>query len=174
MRQDPWNTPPTSEGDNGTMRTRFLTQLAAGAALSLFLCRPALPQERGPIETARVPAAAAPGEHDGVRDLIHCLRVLDLTDAQKTAIQQFIQTETPTLQALHDTLKADRQTLHTDASATSPDPCKVGSDFLTVRADYQAIEAEIGKIKTFIEGQLTDAQKARFEGCVKGTAATTG
>jgi len=154
------------------------TRFAAGAALSLLFCLPAFAQDRAPVQAAQGPAAgtvtpADRWDRDGLRDLIHCLRILDLTGAQRTAIQQFIDGEKPTLQALHDTLKADRQTLHTDASATPPDPCKVGGDFLTVRADRLAIYAEIETIKGFIESQLTEDQKARFEGCIKGTAAAT-
>ena len=159
------------------MRTRASTRAAAAVALCLFLSLPASSQERGPVMTAHGPATtagAADGEgwdRDPLRDLIHCLRILDLSDTQKTAIQQFIEGQKPTLQTLHDTLKADRQTLHTDASATPPDPCKVGSDYLAVRADRLAILAEVEYIKTFIESQLTDDQKARFEGCIKGTDA---
>jgi hypothetical protein len=126
---------------------------------------------QGPAATSD--AAVDWRDRDPLRDLIRCLRVLDLSDAQKAAIQQFIDGEKPSLQTLHDTIKADRQTLRTDASATPPDPCKVGNDFLAVRADRQAIGAEIDKIKAFIESQLTDVQKARFEGCIKGTEADT-
>ena len=154
---------------------RFLTRLSTGLTLAVLFCLPAFAQERPPIETA-LGAAASPNdssrERDTLRDLIHCLKVLDLTEAQKTAIQQFIDGEKPALQSLHDTLKADYQTLETDAGATPPDPCKVGADFLTVVSDRQAIRAEIGKIKDFIVGQLTAGQKARFEGCLDAHAST--
>lgn len=160
------------------MKTTVSARTASGVALALLLSPPVFSQERGPVMTAQSPAATAGAtaerrDRDPLRDLIHCLRILDLSDAQKAAIQQFIEGEKPTLQTLHDTIQADRQTLHTDASAVPPDPCKVGADFLTVRADRQAIGAEIDKIKTFIESQLTDAQKARFEGCIKGTEVET-
>jgi len=159
------------------MRTTALTRGTSGAALSLLLCFPAFSQNRGTVMTTQGPSAtagAAAGEvwdRDPLRDILHCLRVLNLSEAQLTAIQQFINGEKPTLQTLHDTLKADRQTLHTDATAAPPDPCKIGNDYLVVRSDRQAIYAEIDKIKTFIEGQLTEDQKARFEGCLKGSEA---
>jgi hypothetical protein len=161
------------------MRTTVWTRLVAGTALSLLLCLPALSQSRGPVMTTQGPsttAGAASGEgrdRDALRDFLHCLRVLNLTEAQVTAILQFINGEKPTLQTLHDTIKADRQTLHNDASASPPDPCKVGNDFLVVRSDRLAIDAELEKIRTFIESQLTEDQKARFDGCIKGTAAAT-
>jgi len=157
------------------MRTTVSTRTVSGVALSLLLCLPALAQNRGPVMTTEGPSATAAAvdgwDRDPLRDILHCLRVLNLSEAQLTAIQQFINGEKPTLQTLHDTLKADRQTLHTDATAAPPDPCKVGNDYLVVRADRQAIYAEIDKIKTFIEGQLTEDQKARFEGCLKGSEA---
>jgi hypothetical protein len=158
------------------MRKTSLTRLAAMTVLGLVFCLPALSQQREPVlgPLGPAPSAAAPAfdrDRDGLRDVLRCLRVLDLTDAQKAAIQQFLDTEKPTLQALHDTLKADRQILLADASTTPPDPCKVGTDFLAVRADRQAIHAEIEKIKDFIGSQLTDVQKARFEGCIRATLA---
>lgn len=149
---------------------RFATGLALAALVSL----PALAQDRGHIEVAARPVASSDGvDRDRLADFLHCLKVLDLTEAQKAAIQQFLEAEKPTLAALHDTLKTDRQTLEADAGASPPDPCKVGADFLKVVSDRQAIRAEFAKIKEFIESQLTAEQKARFEGCLLGSDSKT-
>lgn len=149
---------------------RFSALLAIGVLVSL----PAPGQDRGPVSTSFRPAAAgALADRNPIADFIHCLRILDLTEAQKTAIQQFIEAEKPTLQSLHDEIRADRQTLRADASATPPDPCKVGADFLKVVSDREAIHSEVVKIRTFIESQLTDQQKARFEGCLLGSGPRT-
>ena len=148
-----------------------LTRFAAGLVLAALATCPALGQARGPLNTADRPPIAAAGpaaDLDALGRFLHCLRVIDLTDAQKTAIQNFIEGEKPTLQSLHDTLQADQKTLQTDTNAVPPDPCKIGNDVLKVKADGDAIAAEFDKIKAFIEGQLTAEQKARFDGCLQG------
>lgn len=157
---------------------KSLIRLAAGIALAAVLALPAPAQDRGAIEVAVRPAAAPAGallgrDRDPLADFLHCLRVLNLSDAQRAAIQQFLEGEKPTLQSLHETIQADRLTLRADANATPPDPCKVGADFLKVVEDRKAIRAEIGKVKDFIESQVTPEQKARFEGCLLGPGART-
>ena len=155
---------------------RFLRRFALGLALAALVSLPGFAQDRGPVEPAARPAASPAGEfidRDPLADLIHCLGILDLTEAQKTAIRQFIDAEKPTLQSLHDTLKTDLQTLKTDADATRPNPCAVGSDFLKVASDREAIRAEAGKIKDFIDSQLTPEQKAKLEGCLRGPGSRT-
>lgn len=155
---------------------RSLTRFASGFALAALISLPAFAQDRGPVEPAARPTASPAGafiHRDPLADLIHCLRILDLTEAQKTAIREFIGGEKPTLQSLHDTLKTDLQTLKTDADATPPNPCTVGADFLKVASDRQAIRAEIGKIKDYIESDLTTEQKAKLEGCLRGPGSST-
>jgi Spy/CpxP family protein refolding chaperone len=153
---------------------RSLTRFATGLALAALISLAAFAQERSPVETVTRPVAAGAFiDRDPLADFIHCLRVLNLTEAEKTAIRQFIDGEKPTLQSLHETLKTDRQSLKADASAVPPDPCKVGADFLKVVSDRQAIRAELDKIKDFIESQLTAEQKARFEGCLEGPRSST-
>lgn len=155
---------------------RSLTRFATGFALAALVSLPAFAQDRGPVEPAARPAVSPAGpfiDRDPLADLLHCLRVLDLTEAQKTAIRQFIGGEKPTLQSLLDTLKTDLQTLKTDADATPPNACTVGSDYLKVASDREAIRAEAGKIKDFIGSQLTPEQKAKLEGCLRGRGPST-
>jgi Spy/CpxP family protein refolding chaperone len=155
---------------------RSLNRFASGFALALLVSLPAFAQDRGPVEPAARPAASPAGAfiaRDPLADFTHCLRILDLTEAQKTAIREFIGGEKPTLQSLHEALRTDRQTLEADASATQPERCKVGDDFLKVVSDREAIRAEIGKIRAFVESQLTPEQKARFEGCLRGPGSST-
>src|SRR5262249_50847169 len=148
-------------------------RIGSGLALAALVSLPAAGQDRGSVTAAARPAVAVGPQRDGdpLRDFLHCLRVLDLSDEQNAASDAVREAEKPTLEALRDTIQADRQTLHTDASAVPADPCKVGADFLKLREDRQAVAAEVAKIKDFIVSQLTEAQKLRFDGCLRGSSA---
>ena len=117
---------------------------------------------------AAAPSTGAPAAPKGpVAEYLGCLRIVDLTDAQKADVKALVEAARPKLEALHATRKADREALVAAATAATPDPCVVGAAFLKVEADTKAIGAELKTLFTAIEALLTPEQKAKLEGCLK-------
>lgn len=100
--------------------------------------------------------------------IMHCLRILDLSQEQKDAIKAAVEAEAPKLKALHETLRADREALKALVDATTQDPCAIGTAFLKVRTDEEAIRTELQAFRTTIEGILTAEQKLVLQGCIAG------
>lgn len=112
-------------------------------------------------EPAAVPAAGP------VAATLRCLRVVDLTDAQKADVKALLEAARPDLEALRATLRTDREALRAAVTAATPDPCVVGAAFLKVEADRKAIGDELKAVRTAIEALLTPEQKAKLEGCLR-------
>jgi Spy/CpxP family protein refolding chaperone len=132
---------------------RLVSRIALAGLLTGVFAFPAYAQH-GPL-----------GGHGLRGHAFRCLKDLDLSDAQKTAIRTILQNSRATLKADHDAVKADFQKLNADADAGAA-PAVIGQDYLAVRADRQKIKDEIASIRTQIAGQLTADQKAKFQACV--------
>jgi Spy/CpxP family protein refolding chaperone len=118
----------------------------------------------GAAAAQSAPAPSTPPMHLG--GFGRCLALLNLSQSQQDAIQQFLAAEKPTLTALHGQIKADAQTLKADSTAASPNAATIGADYLKVTADRQAMAAERQKILDTISGQLNQSQSATFQACM--------
>jgi Spy/CpxP family protein refolding chaperone len=104
----------------------------------------------------------------GPGPVVHCLSILDLTDAQKEAIRAVIEGSADTLRALHEKLRTDQQALQALLDAATPDACAIGNAALTVKADRVAIKAELDEVRAAVGNLLTAEQKLKFAGCIEG------
>lgn len=120
--------------------------------------------------SADMAQGAGGGDRHGIKK---CLSILDLTEAEKSAIKGILSAEKDTVKAIVAKLKTDGQALKALLQGSNPDACAVGTAMLKVSADRHELRAERQKIETAIEGVLTPDQKARFQGCLDGHAATT-
>ncbi len=139
--------------------TRTLSTLA-GLALATVLAA-------GPAPAAD-PAAGGGRGHDRIGALLHCLRVIGLSDAQKDSIKAVLEAEKPVVQGLVEQLKTDHDALETAAQANPPKPCDIGTAFLTVKSSREALKAEFEKIRREVGAILTAEQRAKLEGCLAG------
>lgn len=131
----------------------------AAAALALVLVA-------APLLAVDVPSAPA-APKGPLAGYLACLRIVDLTDAQKADVKAIVEAARPKLDALHATLKTDREALRAAVTATTPDPCSIGTALLKVEADQKAIGDELKAVRTAIEALLTPEQKAKLDGCLK-------
>ena len=104
---------------------------------------------------------------DPLRD---CLRILDLSDAQKADIKAIFEAVKPQVEAFAANLKADRDTLKADLSKNPPDPCAVGTDVLQLHTDREAARAFFESVRDQILAVLTPGQKAKLAGCLEAPA----
>lgn len=100
-----------------------------------------------------------------------CLKILGLSDQQKTDIKAVLEAEKTVVQGLVETLRTDREALRALLEGGSTDGCAIGNAVLKVKADHEALKAERGKILASVEALLTPEQKAKFEGCLQGPGA---
>jgi Spy/CpxP family protein refolding chaperone len=129
------------------------------------------PNPSGPAPGMQPPAPSQQEEAMGaglpLGPVMHCLKVVGLSDDQKTAIKAAVDAEAPKLQALHEQAKTDREALKALVDATTQDPCAIGTAFLKVRADEVAIHTELESFRTTIESILTPEQKLKLAGCLE-------
>lgn len=112
---------------------------------------------------AEAPAPAAPGPFAGI---LKCLRVVDLTEAQRVEIKAILEAEKDVLPGLFEALKTDREALKAEMEKSPKDPCKVGAAFIEVDASARALHEEIAKARAEIVAVLTPEQKAKLAGCL--------
>lgn len=129
---------------------------ASGLAAILLFASPA---------PAADPDAARGGR---LGELMHCLSVIGLSDAQKAEVRAVLEAEKPIVEGLLQQLKTDHDALEAALAANPPNGCDVGTAFLKVHADGEALKAEFAKIKSSIGAILTADQRARLEGCLAG------
>lgn len=141
---------------------RSLTSLGPALAVLIAFAATASAQERGAI--ARPERAGAAGER--LQHIVKCLSILDLTAAQKTAIEGILAAAKPSLDADLQTLRADREKLRTDI-ANGADKCVVGQDALTAHADGAKLRADAQAVRDQILGQLTADQQSKLKGCLQ-------
>lgn len=111
-----------------------------------------------------------------IAKVLQCLRIVDLSDAQKASIRGIFESVQPALASLTDTLHADQATLKSLLDADSPDACAIGSAALTVRQDAEALKAEMQATMDAINGVLTAEQQLMLSGCLhapQGSATTS-
>jgi Spy/CpxP family protein refolding chaperone len=130
------------------------------AALSAFgyaLVVSALAQE-APLSTA--------SDLSSRHRLRECLAILDLTDGQKTDVENALTAAKPTLQADVAAVTAARQTLKSALEATSPEACAIGTDALALKAAREALRAERQTVINQILAILRTDQQSRLQGCL--------
>lgn len=98
--------------------------------------------------------------------IMHCLQVVDLSEAQKAQVKTAFDTAAPALRTLHEQLKKDHEALKTLLEATTPDACAIGNAMLKVRTSEKAIQSANEALKAAIEAILTPDQKLKFQGCM--------
>jgi len=130
--------------------------VAAGVAALLIAGAPA----------AQAQPAAVP--HPGpFGEILKCLRVLDLTDAQKGDIRAVFEAAKPEAEALHATFEADRAAMKAALETTPPDPCEVGTAALKLKGDREARRTLFEKVKDGILAILSPVQQAKLAGCLE-------
>lgn len=142
-----------------------LVHVAAALALALVAA---------PLLAADAPAGPPPGPKGPLAGYLGCLRVVDLTEAQRADVRAILEAAKPKLDALHATLRADQEALRDAIAAPTPDPCAVGAALMKVDADRKAIGAELKLVRDAIEALLTPEQKARLEGCLRAPRPNAG
>ena len=138
------------------MRLDF-RRAAASCAFGLALAVSGFAQDAPP------PTAAHPSLRHRLRE---CLAILDLTDGQKTDVENALAAAKPTVQADVAAVKAARQTLKSALEATSPDACAIGTDALALKAAREALRAERQTVLDQILAILQPDQQSRLQGCL--------
>ncbi len=98
--------------------------------------------------------------------ILACLRVVNLTDAQKAQVKTILETARPALSAAAENLKDATAALRALMQADSKDACAIGNAVLAVEAAKDAMHQELVKVRTQIEAILTAEQKAMLAGCL--------
>lgn len=142
-------------------RWKILASLAAGVVVAVLAATPLMAAD-----------SAAAGQKGPVAHFLECLKIVNLSDAQKGQIKAILESAKPTLQGLHQQVETDIEALKTALGTSSPDPCAVGAALLKVHADRVAIVDEFKAIKTSIEAVLTPEQIAKLEGCLQAPRST--
>ena len=109
------------------------------------------------------PTPATPSVHHRLRD---CLAILNLTDGEKTSIENVLAAAKPTVQADVAAVKAARQALETALGATPPDACTVGTDALALKTAREALRTERQTVLNQILAVLMPDQQSRLQGCL--------
>ena len=126
----------------------------------------ALAGAAAPVSAQTAPAAPQ-FVHHPFGELRECLRILDLSDAQKADITAIFEAAKPQVEAFLVTLKADREALKADLAKTPPDPCAVGKDILQLHSDREAARAFFESVRDQVLAVLTAEQKAKLAGCLQ-------
>lgn len=145
------------------MRFRCLSLFA----VALLLVPAAFAQR---ARAVRFPVSVTAGASFDPSTLGPCMVLLNLSEAEKTQIQQIITAEQPTLDTLGSQLKTDEAALSAAAALGSSNACNIGTAYLKVDSDQAAITAELQTIKTKVEAVLTPDEKARLDGCLAALA----
>jgi len=125
-------------------------------------------------QDAPAPSTPAAPAHPFFRHrLRECLSILDLTDAEKTALQAIFAAAAPTVQADVAAVEAARQTLKTALEANPPDACGIGADALALKTARETLRAERDSIRQQVEAALQPDQVSRLEGCLAAPLAAT-
>ena len=138
------------------MRNDF-RRAAAWSAFGLALAVSGLAQDASPT------TPATPSAHHRLRD---CLAIVNLTDAEKTSIENVLAAAKSTVQADVAAVKAARQTLETALAATPPDACTVGTDALALKSAREALRTERQTVLNQILAVLMPDQQSRLQGCL--------
>jgi len=126
----------------------------------------------GLAQDAPAPTTPAAPAHPLRHRLRECLSILDLTDAEKNALQAIFDAATPTVQADVAAVKAARETLKTALEANPPDACAIGADTLALKSARETLSAERDSIRQQVEAALTPDQVSRLEGCLAAPLAS--
>jgi Spy/CpxP family protein refolding chaperone len=106
-------------------------------------------------------------EHPSLRHRLRdCLAILDLTDAQKTSVENVLAAAEPTVQADVAAVTSARQALEAALEATPPDACTVGTDALAVQFARETLGTERQTILNQILAVLQPDQQSRLQGCL--------
>jgi Spy/CpxP family protein refolding chaperone len=136
-----------------------------GKALLLAVSVAALAFAAAPVLEAQETAVAP--HHGPFRAILRCLRVLDLSDSQKSDIKAVLEAAKPEAEALRAKTVADRDALKAALEKDPADPCAVGTARLALKADREAAVALFEKVKDGILAVLTPVQKAKLAGCLE-------
>ncbi|MCC6132955.1 MAG: periplasmic heavy metal sensor [Acidobacteria bacterium] len=137
------------------MRKIARVSLAALAVLSLGLATPSLAQP-APRPVPEGPAGR----------ILGCLRVVNLTEAQKDAIKAVFETARPAVAAAAQDVKAAGEELKTLMQATNKDACAIGNALIALQTAREGLRTELEKVRTGVEAVLTPEQKAMLAGCL--------
>ena len=138
------------------MRNDF-RRAAALCAFGLAIAVSGLAQDAPPTTPAN------PSVHHRLHD---CLAILNLTDPDKTSIENVLAAAKQTVQADVAAVKTARQTLETALAATPPDACTVGADALALKAAREALRTERHTVLNQILAVLMPDQQSRLRGCL--------
>jgi hypothetical protein len=101
-------------------------------------------------------------------------RYLNLSTAQVTQVQGFLQTLQTSLQSVQTSRATLCQQLRTDVTASSPNPTTVGNDYLALIASQAKVRAAVTAFETSVEGILTSGQLTKFQALVQAAGSITG
>ncbi|MGH9400082.1 MAG: hypothetical protein ACRD00_06920, partial [Thermoanaerobaculia bacterium] len=146
------------------MKRSSLT-LVLAVLLVAVAALPASAGDRAVVVVGR-PGPAGPGDDSGLGRFIACLRILDLSDAQKADIQAILEAAKPILQADADAIKAAAEKLRADVEAGA-ERCVIGQDYLNLRAAEKKLNADAASVKDQIFSTLTEDQKKKLRGCLE-------
>jgi Spy/CpxP family protein refolding chaperone len=112
-------------------------------------------------------APAVPIRHPFLRHHIReCLAILDLTDEQRTGIDNALEAARPTIEADVAAVGAARETLIAALDVTPPDACAIGADALALKSARETLRAEREAVREQVVAILTPDQQSRFQGCL--------
>jgi hypothetical protein len=151
---------------------RSSVRFVFGALLAGCVALPVAAGDRAGVVVAERPGPSAPGDA-GLGRFLLCLRILDLTPAQKADILGVLDASKPILQADADAIKADAQKLRSDIESGA-DKCVIGQDTLDLRAAEKTLYADTESVKDQILSKLTDDQKKRLRGCLDAPPTAAG
>ena len=106
---------------------------------------------------------AQPSLRHRLRD---CLVILDLTNDEKTGIENVFAAARPTVQSDVAAVKAARQTLKTDLEAATPNACTIGADALALKSARETLRSERQTVLNQILALLRPDQQSRLQGCL--------
>jgi Spy/CpxP family protein refolding chaperone len=103
------------------------------------------------------------GKMGGGFGILRGLSRLNLTDSQKSDVQQILGSRKATFQTLRDQASVNRNALRTISAGSAPDPAAVGAAFLKLRASRQALRAERESAMQQIRSVLTTDQQNQLD-----------
>jgi len=132
-------------------------RLAAFAAFGLAFAVSALAQDAPPSTAA----------HPSLRHRLHeCLSILNLTDGEKTDVENVLAAAKPAVQADVAAVQAAREALKAALESPAPDACTVGADALAVKSARESLRTERQTILNQILAVLQPDQQSRLQGCL--------
>lgn len=132
---------------------------------------PVFAGDRAGVVVVERPGDPSAGDDSGLGRFIACLRIVDLTPAQKADIQAILEASKPILRADADAIQAAAEKLRSDIESGA-DRCVIGQDYLDLRAAKAKLHADVESVKNQILSTLTEEQKVKLRGCLEAPRRT--